>query len=1298
MALLTNEGRLVELNASAQALLGLTPEAYQARLDARATSGLTRLDGTPMTLAQHPVYRALLGRERVINEVVAFQTPHRGRRIIRVTAVPLAEHGVVITFSDVTDEHAQQEALHAERALLANIIETMPIGVFIADAEGRLLHVNRATRAIWGEDAPLLRGPEEYGRYRAWDARTGAPIGSADWALARALRSGEPVVEQEALIEGFDGKRRHILNSAIPVRDPDGRIHRYVVLNVDITERAEAEAQRQAIFDAALDAIVTVDGSGAILSWNDAAASMFGFTKEEALGKDLGALIVPERLREQHRAGLRRVAESGVSHLLGQRYRLPALRRDGSEFPAEISIVRIPGPRVQFTGFVRDLSGEAASRERALVAEERYAAVVEHIKEYAIFQLSLDGIVTSWNEGCRAIKGYAREEFIGLPFARLFPEDARARGEPEALLREARERGHAHRQGWRLRKDGTLFYGDLDLTLVRDTSGEPIGFVKVTRDITHRRADSEAAERYRLLVEGVKDYAIFMLDPEGRIVSWNSGAQRLKGYEEREILGRHFSVFYTAEDRARDHPANELAHAREHGSYGEEGWRLRKDGSRFWANVLITALWDEDGELRGYAKVTRDVTERRAAESRAEATAALTSGILASMREGLVAFGPDGHVLFANKAAEDVLGVRLADHAAAKRPADLPVQFYDARGAPLDPWRTPIALALAERRAIVDTRIQIHHPSKGRRWLNVTALPIGSGGVVASAADVTEEVSRAARREEVARIEQAVLQGQHDLSEGYVVTHRGKMVDANDAFCALTGYSREQLRALPTLYDLVDPEARERVRSSMRPNERGEVSGAFREVPWIRRDGRRIIVEGTVRVLDHAEGGPRHVTIVRDVTASVEARKRAEALAEATRRLSQSLHLKDVLAAMDDLLIPRHGDYAVVLERRSGGEFHAIHIHAVEARMEELVRLASVEFVQAPVSAEHPIHRAFDTMETSVAIHLGSPGAYERIASGPEHLALLRELHPTSILVIPLVTRGRADRVLLLGSTRPDLRHREEDVPFYEDLARRCSLALENAQLYELADRARDALEERVKERTRELEIAVRDLETFTNSASHDLRAPLRGVNALSTDLKEALRAGDAEEAQKPAQLIEQQSARASQLVSDLLAFAKSRRQDLQPQLVDVSALAREVIEDIRRRHGDRGTAWEVQPDVRAYADPGLLRIALDNLLSNAAKYSAKTAHPRVAISASADATGTTLAVRDNGVGFPQHEAHRLFAPFPRISTSDGYEGTGLGLTTVHRIVMRHGGRIWAESAPGDGTTFRILLPHALPG
>lgn len=249
---------------------------------------------------------------------------------------------------------------------------------------------------------------------------------------------------------------------------------------------------------------------------------------------------------------------------------------------------------------------------------EEMGLLVDAVRDYAIFLLGPTGQIRSWNAGAERILGYDADEIIGDYFTRFYgPEDLEAR-KPQRELEVAESEGRVEDEGWRLRKDGTRFWANTIITALRGDQGELKGFAKVTRDLTVRREAEESLrqseEVFRLLVSAVKDYAIFLLDPDGRIATWNEGAHRLKQYEPHEIIGKHFSTFYPEEDLRAGKPERELEIARTEGVVTDEGWRIRKDGTRFWANVVITAVHDEQGLLRGFAKVTRDATERKRAE------------------------------------------------------------------------------------------------------------------------------------------------------------------------------------------------------------------------------------------------------------------------------------------------------------------------------------------------------------------------------------------------------------------------------------------------------------------------------------------------------------------------------------------------------------------------------------------------------------------------------------------------------------------------------------------------------------
>jgi PAS domain S-box-containing protein len=266
---------------------------------------------------------------------------------------------------------------------------------------------------------------------------------------------------------------------------------------------------------------------------------------------------------------------------------------------------------------------ESENRHIASLTDEgRYRLLIEAVIDYAIYMLDSEGIVTSWNPGARRFKGYEASEIIGQHFSRFYSEEDRHAGLPARALEISRRTGKFESEGWRVRKDGTRFWAYVVIDPIRSPSGEVIGYAKITRDLTERRKAEQALKRseeqFRLLVQGVTDYAIYMLDPEGQVSSWNLGAQRIKGYIPHEIIGQHFSQFYTDEDRKAGEPQKALATAARTGRFEKEGWRVRKDGTRFWAHVIVDAIRDDSGSIIGYAKITRDITERKQTQEKLE--------------------------------------------------------------------------------------------------------------------------------------------------------------------------------------------------------------------------------------------------------------------------------------------------------------------------------------------------------------------------------------------------------------------------------------------------------------------------------------------------------------------------------------------------------------------------------------------------------------------------------------------------------------------------------------------------------
>ncbi|MEO7010685.1 MAG: PAS domain S-box protein, partial [Caldimonas sp.] len=247
--------------------------------------------------------------------------------------------------------------------------------------------------------------------------------------------------------------------------------------------------------------------------------------------------------------------------------------------------------------------------------DEAFRRLVEGARDYAIFMLDTDGVVISWNVGAERIKGYSADEIIGRHFSVFYAQAALDAGWPQEELRRARAFGRFEDEGWRVRKDGSQMWANVVITAIHDAQGELRGYSKITRDLSERRRQerilTESEENLRLLVEGVKDHAIFGLDAAGRVRDWNAGAERVLGYRGDEVVGRHLAIFFDEDDVAAGKPQRELDAARDSGYAEAAGWRVKADGTRLWAEITLTAQRERDGSLRGYVQVTRDLSERR---------------------------------------------------------------------------------------------------------------------------------------------------------------------------------------------------------------------------------------------------------------------------------------------------------------------------------------------------------------------------------------------------------------------------------------------------------------------------------------------------------------------------------------------------------------------------------------------------------------------------------------------------------------------------------------------------------------
>lgn len=595
----------------------------------------------------------------------------------------------------------------------------------------------------------------------------------------------------------------------------------------------------------------------------------------------------------------------------------------------------------------------------------------------------------------------------------------------------------------------------------------------------------ESEERFRLLVEGVKDYAIFMLDPEGRVVTWNRGAERIKGYRSEEILGQHFSVFYTEKDIERGHPAAELRLAAVEGSYEERGLRVRKDGSRFWASVVITALRDAEGDIRGFAKVTRDITERVEAEERGrmllreQVSREQFSHILESISDAFFAVDDGWQFTYVNRRAEQLWG-RSRDDLLGKNIWEELSQLVDS-----EPYRQ--MMLAAERR--VTTKFETVSPVLGT-WVAGQVYPSDDGLSVyfrdVTASKLAEEELRRSTERYRGFVEQST-EGiwrfeleepvPADLPVGEQIERfygHGYLAECNDAMAAMYGFSRAEEIVGARLGDFLPrsvPENLEYLEAFVRSGYRitdaeseeldreGRPKNFLNNLTGIVEDGRLVRAWGTQR----------------DVTESRLAEKMQRLLAASSDVLASSLDYRATLSNVARLAVPTLADWCAVDVL---GEDGALERLAVEHPDPAKVALAYELEERYPSDPDAPrgVHQVLRTGEPEMMSEI-PPELIEGAARDEEHREILRELGLRSYMVVPLLARGRTLGAISLVAAESGQVYGESDLEFARELARRAALAVDNAKLFEEARREiseRRRAQEELRASRDQLEVILR--------------------------------------------------------------------------------------------------------------------------------------------------------------------------------------------------------------------------------
>jgi PAS domain S-box-containing protein len=810
---------------------------------------------------------------------------------------------------------------------------------------------------------------------------------------------------------------------------------------------------------------------------------------------------------------------------------------------------------------------------------------------------------------------------------------------------------------------------------------------------------AEADERFRLLVEGVKEYAIFMLDPHGHIVTWNSGAERIKGYTADEIIGQHFSKFYPPAALKSGHPQHELDQAAAAGKYEEEGWRLRKDGSRFWANVVITALRNEDGTLRGFAKVTRDMTEqkraeenarrlleeeaaRRGAESKAhEAELArreerrqreqlLTT--LSSIGDAVIVTDPSGVISFMNPVAEALTGWSSGEAAGQLLEDVFRIVNEHTRQVAENPVKKVIRLG-----SIVGLANHTKLLSRtGQEFLiDDSGAPIRGDdgnieGVVLVFRDVTES-----RRATQARLQLAAIV---ESSDDAIISKNldGIILTWNRAAERLYGYTAQEILGKP-LALLIPPEHPDELPSIIRKLKRGERIEHF-ETVRVRKDGSRVNVSLTISPLKDQHGEIIGASkIARDITARKHAEEAARFLADASRVLSVLLDPKSTMQQLANVAVPRFADWCAVDMLDESGALRRVTVAHVDPAK---VRLAHDLYRRYPPDPRASLG-AWNIIRTGNAEMLGEiPDALiAESIKDKEGRRMAHELGLKSYIGVPLSVRGKVLGIITFVTAESGKKYTPFDLRLAEDLGQRAATAIENARLYE------------------ELKMADQRKDEFLAMLAHELRNPLAPIrNALHIMKNPEIDSHTANEARD---ITERQVQHMSHLVDDLLDVSRimQGRIELRKEVANLPNIIDQAVETAQPIIDAQRQKLEISmPDEPIWLEVDPTRIAqvIANLLQNAAKYSQPAGC--IWLTVQRDAENVVIRVRDEGMGISAELLPRVFDLFAQgdrtLERSQG--GLGVGLTVVRRLVAMHGGHVTARSeGPGKGSEFIVRVP-----
>jgi PAS domain S-box-containing protein len=1204
---------------------------------------------------------------------------------VSISTAPLADDegrttGVVALVADVTERKRAEEALRRRERDLTDFTENATVGLHWVGPDGTILWANRAELEMLGYE------PEEYVGRSIVEFHADA---EAIQDILSRLARGEHLHNYEARLRCKDGSVRHVLINS-NVYWEEGRFVHTRCFTRDVTERKAAEEAlrfQAHLLDSVEQAVIATDLSGRITHWNRFAERLYGWAREEVLGRGI-VEITP--------ADEGRAAEIMATLAAGQSWtgEFGVRRRDGTVFPAVVTDTPIYDERGALVGVV-GVSTDITAVKRAEDERARLAAQVEaerrRLKELLA---NVPGVVwEAWGEPdasaqridfvsdhVETMLGYTVEEWLRTPnfwLTLVHPEDrGRAAAEARAIF-ESR-RGGVSRFRW-VARDGRAVHVESRSMVVLDEAGRPAGMRGVTMDVTDRKLAEErlreSEERFRTLADSVP-VLIWINGLEG-CEFVNRQYMDFLGRTQEEVLQMDWATALHPEDADNYLSAYLRAFERREPFSAQFRFR-RKDGVYRWLRSDGLPRFTPDGTFLGYVGSSVDVTDMKVAEEALRASELRFRTLVEQSPFSKQIYLPDGRPVMCNRAWEELFGVTLEDIPdynvlEDEQLVEVGIMPYVRRGFEGEATRIPPAP---------------YKPDRGRfagqsLWVQAYIYPVKDDeGRVREVVLVHENVSERRQAEEALRESRARLEGIVDSAMDAIITvdEEQRVVLFNAAAermfrCAASAATGQPLdRFIPARLRAAHAS---HVREFGRAGVTSRAMAGARAVAGLRSDGEEFPLEASISQVE-AAGRKLYTVIMRDITERQRDEEGQKFLSDATTALASSLDYETTLDSVARLAVPALSDYCLVDLLEDDGRVRRLAAAHSDPAREAAWREMQRRFPVEPES-DHTVVRVLRTGRPELFHEMGGETLARAIPQAAQREELAR-LGVVSAMTVPLAARGRIVGAFTFVSAESGRRFGARELRLAEELARRAALAVDNARLYRRAQEANRAKDE------------------FLATLSHELRTPLtpiigwthlmRGGQLTPDDLAHGLG------------VIDKNSAALSRLINDLLDMSAilngKMRIDRAP--VALAAVLEQAAETVRAQAEQRGVRVELSASCggarRVGGDRTRLAQVFWNLLSNAVKFSHEGGRVRVACGW--DEWGARVEVEDEGVGIAPEFLPRVFDRFQQadMSTTKAYGGLGIGLALVRSFVEAHGGTVAAESAgAGRGSRFVVRLP-----